>query len=53
MNPLELRYTLHKSLNENDRVYETELKSPVPGEPVVLTVFTLDGRRYTVSIQED
>ena len=52
MNALEIRYALKKALDANDDVYEVDLDSPVPGTPVQLTVCTLDGRKFTVSVQE-
>lgn len=52
MNALEIRYAVKKALDANDDVYEVDMESPVPGSPVELTVYTLDGRKFTVGIQE-
>lgn len=52
MNALEIRYTMKKALDANDDVYEVDMESPTPGQPVELTVYTLDGRKFTVSVQE-
>ncbi|MFM9589941.1 hypothetical protein ACKI1J_14530 [Streptomyces scabiei] len=52
MNALEIRYALKKALDANDDVYEVEMDSPVPGAPAQLTVFSLDGRKFTISVQE-
>jgi len=52
LNALEIRYALKKALDANDDVYEVDMESPVPGQPVELTVFTLDGRKFTVAVKE-
>lgn len=52
MNALEIRYAFFKTLDDMDEVYELVLESPVPGKPIEMTVHTFDGRKFTVSIQE-
>lgn len=52
MNALEIRYAFFKTLDDMGEVYELVLESPVPGEPVKMTVHAMDGRKFTVSIQE-
>lgn len=51
MNALEIRYAFFKTLDDMDEVYELILETPVPGEPVEMTVHTFDGRKFTVSVQ--
>ncbi|GAB1326914.1 hypothetical protein [Streptomyces sennicomposti] len=52
MNPLALRYATYTALMNTDDVESVELVSPVPGEPVALTVHTVDGRTYTLRFEE-
>jgi hypothetical protein len=52
MNALEIRYAVKKALDANDDVYEAEMESPAPGQPVELTVYTFDGRKFTVTVKE-
>jgi hypothetical protein len=64
MNPLELRYLLHKALTGSDEVLSVTLVSPSPGKPVQLEITTSDpyapighrpvpgGRSYRVSVEE-
>jgi len=51
MNALEIRYAFFKTLDDMDEVHELVLESPIPGKPVEMTVHTLDGRKFTVSVQ--
>ena len=52
MNALEVRCALKKALDAHDDVHEVYLDSPEPGAPVQLTVHTLDGQAFAVSVQE-
>jgi hypothetical protein len=52
MNALEIRYAFFKTLDDLDEVYELVLESPVPGEPVEMTVHTMDGRKFAVTVKE-
>jgi hypothetical protein len=52
MNALEIRYAFFKTLDDMDDVQKLVLDSPVPGEPVKMTVHTTDGCTFEVTVQE-
>lgn len=52
MNALEIRYAFFKTLDDMDEVYELVLESPAPGKPIEMTVHAFDGRKFSVTVQE-
>lgn len=57
MNSLELRYEVYKALHGRENVAEIKLDSPVPGEPISVSIKTWDPydkvRSYKISVSED